>query len=134
MRIRHFMLAHLLAPLFLFIGLQAAQAGVPNKEAVPAYAQEQTILQAEQDSRSPEPGLADPSSGHVHIDRHYLGQYGHTEGTVIVQRGGSTWRVLRNGPFATISGTILVLVLLAIFAFYQIVGPARTDQPDTTRH
>src|SRR5438067_1339333 len=130
MRIRHFMWAIL----FLFVGLQAARAGVPNKDAVPAYAQEQTILQAEKDARSPEPGLADSASGRVHIDRHYLGQYGHTEGTVIVQRGGNTWRVLRNGPFATISGTILVLVLLAIFAFYQIVGPARTDQPDTGRH
>jgi formate dehydrogenase subunit gamma len=110
-----------------------AQAGVPNNRAQPAYAEEQTILQAEQDSRSPEPGLANASSGRVHIDRHYLGQYGHTEGTVIVQRGGNEWRVLRNGPIATIMGALLVLVLVAIFVFYRLIGPARTDAPDTGR-
>jgi formate dehydrogenase subunit gamma len=117
----------------MLFALGAAQAGVPNQNAEPAYAQEQTILQAEQDSRSPEPGFASKDSGRVHIDRHYLGQYGQKEGTVIVQRGGNTWRVLRNGPFATISGAIMVLVLLAIFGFYLAVGPARTDQPDTGR-
>jgi formate dehydrogenase subunit gamma len=131
MRVPHFLSAILL--LFMVV-LPGAQAGVPNQNAQPAYSQEQTILQAEQDSRSPEPGFLNKDSGRVHIDRHYLGQYGQKEGTVIVQRGGNEWRVLRNGPFATISGAILVLVLLAIFAFYQVVGPARTDQPDTGRH
>jgi formate dehydrogenase subunit gamma len=117
----------------LVLGLSAAHAGVPNNRAQPAYAEEQTILQAESDSRSPEPGLADSASGRVHVDRHYLGQYGSTEGTVIVQRGGNTWRVLRNGPIATISGAIMVLALVVIFLFYRAVGPARTDAPDTGR-
>lgn len=137
MRSSHFLNRSLLACLsaiLLCLAFGAARAGVPNQNAEPAYSQEQTILQAEQDSRSPEPGFSSASSGRVHIDRHYLGQYGNSEGTVIVQRGGNTWRVLRNGPFAIISGTILVLVLIAIFLFYEIVGPARTDQPDTGRH
>ena len=135
MRIRQFLSALLLPLLLLYaVALPGAQAGVPNQNAQPAYSQEQTILQAEQDARVPEPGLMNKDSGRVHIDRHYLGQYGQTEGTVIVQRGGNEWRVLRNGPFAALSGAILVLALLAIFAFYQIVGPARTDQPDTGRH
>lgn len=110
-----------------------ARAGVPNERAEPAYAEEQTILQAEADSRSPEPGLASASSGRVHVDRHYLGQYGHTEGTVIVQRGGNTWREWRNGPIATMTGTLLVVVIVAIFFFYRLVGPARTDAPETGR-
>jgi formate dehydrogenase subunit gamma len=45
----------------LFLGLWligAAHAAVPNNRAEPAYAEEQTILQAEQDTRAPEPGLA----------------------------------------------------------------------------
>jgi formate dehydrogenase subunit gamma len=111
----------------------SAHAGVPNNRAEPAYSQEQTMLQAEQDARVPEPGLANANSGRVHIDRHYLGQYGQKEGTVIVQRGGNLWRVWRNGPIATLSGTVLVIVLLAIFAFYKIVGPASTEQPNTGR-
>lgn len=110
-----------------------ARAGVPNERAEPAYAEEQTILQAETDSRSPEPGLASASSGRVHVDRHYLGQYGHTEGTVIVQRGGNTWREWRNGPIATAMGTLLVVAIVVIFFFYRLVGPARTDAPETGR-
>jgi len=122
--------------LLLFLSLWLAgmaHAGVPNNRAEPAYAEEQTILQAEKDSRTPEPGLNSKSSGRVHIDRHYLGQYGHTEGTVIVQRGGNQWRVWRNGPIATAMGTILVVVLIAIFFFYRAVGPARAQEPDTGR-
>lgn len=121
--------------LFLLLALMQprAWAAVPNKDAVPAYAEEQTILQVEADARSPEPGWLSPDSGRVHFDRNYLGQYGSREGDVIVQRGGNTWRVLRNGPLAFISGTLLVLVLLAIFAFYRLVGPARVDAPESGR-
>jgi formate dehydrogenase subunit gamma len=111
----------------------SAQAAVPHQNAEPAYAEEQTILQAEKDDRTPEPGLASKQSGRVHIDRHYLGQYGGTEGTVIIQRGGNTWRVWRNGPIATAAAAILILMLAGIIVFYRAVGPARTDAPDTGR-
>ena len=110
-----------------------AHAAVPNKDAVPAYAEEQTMLQVEADSRTPEPGVLAPASGRVHIDRHYLGQYGDTEGNVIVQRGGNTWREWRNGPLATGAGMVLVLALLAIFALYSTAGPARLDAPESGR-
>ena len=123
----------LLALLLLVAGAAPAFAGVPSERAEPAYSQEQTILQAESDSRSPEPGLASAASGRVHMDRHYLGQYGNTEGTVIVQRGGNTWRVWRNGPIATLMGTLLVVVLVAIYAFYRLIGPVRADEADTGR-
>ncbi|AXA91545.1 formate dehydrogenase subunit gamma [Massilia sp. YMA4] len=119
--------------LLLWAFAQFAHAAVPNKDATPAYAEEQTMLQVEADSRTPEPGLADPASGRVHVDRHYLGQYGATEGNVIVQRGGNTWREWRNGPLATTAGMILVLALLAIFLFYSAVGPARLDAPESGR-
>lgn len=118
------------ALLALFAG-RWAHAAVPNEDAVPAYAEEQTILQAEKDT--PEPGWFDAASGRVHIDRHYLGQYGSTEGTVIVQRGGNTWRVLRNGPFAAIAGTLFILVPLLIFSFYSMVGPARAERESGNR-
>jgi formate dehydrogenase subunit gamma len=97
-------------------------ADVPNKYAKPAYAEEQTIMQTEKDV--PDPGFDSASSGKVHIDRHYLGQYGSTEGTVIVQRGGNTWRLLRNGPFAAVSGFLLLVTPLLILGFYLGVRPA----------
>jgi formate dehydrogenase subunit gamma len=119
--------------LLLALLLPIASAGVPNQRAQPAYAEEQTMLQAEADSRRPEPGLGSAQSGKVHMDRHYLGQYGEKEGDVIIQRGGNEWRVLRNGPIASIFGTILVLVLVGLFAFYWVVGPQRVDAPETGR-
>jgi formate dehydrogenase subunit gamma len=126
-------LARAMLALLLALLMPTTWAGVPNNKAVPAYAEEQTVLQSEADSRRPEPDLGSSDSGRVHVDRHYLGQYGSKEGTVILQRGGNTWRVLRNGPIATIAGTLMVLALLLIFAFWRLVGPARLDAPESGR-
>ncbi|MFC5511884.1 formate dehydrogenase subunit gamma [Massilia jejuensis] len=98
-------------------------AAVPNKDAKPAYAEEQTMLQIEGDSNVREPGLGSAASGRVHMDRHFLGQYGSTEANVIVQRGGNTWRILRNGPLALITGTVLLAVPFLIFVFYRAFRP-----------
>ncbi len=122
----------LIVGLVLALLLPSAWGGVPNKKAEPAYAEEQTMLQIEGDSVVPEPGLTNPSSGRVHMDRHFLGQYGATEANVIVQRGGNTWRHLRNGPLATIAGFILLGVPLLIFIFYNTIGPAR-EEPSSGR-
>ena len=80
-----------------------AHAGVPNNRAEPAYAEEQTILQAERDSRTPEPGLGSSASGRVHVDRHYLGQYGATAALIAGAQGDglpndSLCRVVGFGP------------------------------------
>jgi formate dehydrogenase subunit gamma len=118
------MLALLAAPSF---------AAVPNKDAVPAYAEEQTMLQVEGDSRVREPGLDSAASGRVHVDRHYLGQYGSTEANVIVQRGGNTWRYLRNGPLALIAGTLLLAVPFLIFVFWRAFRPPALEPSPTGR-
>jgi formate dehydrogenase subunit gamma len=118
--------------LMLALALSSSWAAVPNKNAKPAYAEEQTMLQVEGDSRVPEPGFDSAHSGRVHIDRHYLGQYGTTEANVIVQRGGNTWRNLRNGPIALITGTILLAVPLLIFVFWRTVGGAAPVAPSPT--
>jgi len=110
--------------LLLALALPSAWADGKHKQATPAYAEEQTMLQIETDSRVPDPGLLSSDSGRVHVDRHYLGQYATKEGNVIVQRGGNTWRTLRNGPLATLAGFILLAVPLAIVLFYQTIGPA----------
>jgi formate dehydrogenase subunit gamma len=121
-----------LLALCLALLLPGAFAGVPNKDAKPAYAEEQTMLQIEGDSVAREPGMANSASGRVHMDRHFLGQYGATEANVIVQRGGNTWRHLRNGPIATIAGVILLVVPFLIFIFYQTIGGAK-EVPESGR-
>jgi formate dehydrogenase subunit gamma len=106
-------------------------AEVPHRAAKPAYAEEQTILQVEKDSAAP--GFDSPASGKVHIDRHYLGQYGANESAVILQRGGNTWRLLRNGPIAMSAGFLLLVTPLVILGFYLGVGPSRAIQHEAGR-
>src|SRR6476469_5835018 len=108
----------------------AARAAVPNEKAVPAYAEEQPILQFEKDT--PQPGMTDKDSGRRHIDRHYIKPFGlQPEMDVLLQRGGNTWRTLRNGPMSTMAGILLLVVPLLLFGFYQAVGPARLERPES---
>lgn len=101
-------------------------AAVPNASAKPAYAEEQTVLQTEKDT--PEPGFGSAASGRQHFDRHFIVSPGlMPEQDVILQRGGNTWRNLRNGPIATIAGTVLLVVPVLIFLFYRAVGPVLTE-------
>ena len=124
-------LRRLLCLVCLVLTATGASSGVPNKSAKPAYAEEQTIMQTEKDT--PDTRFGSAASGKVHIDRHYLGQYGATEGTVLVQRGGNTWRLLRNGPIANAAGALLLAVPLLIAVFYLGIGPARVEERETGR-
>jgi formate dehydrogenase subunit gamma len=129
---RHSILAAWLLGMLLQLAMAMSWAAVPNEKAVPAYAEEQTILQVEKDT--PQPGMGSADSGRRHIDRHYVQPFGlQPEMDVLLQRGGNTWRTLRNGPIATIAGTILLVVPLLIFGFYRAVGPARLDRPESGR-
>lgn len=117
-------LGHLLLVLLgLLMWPGAAAAGVPHDKAVPAYAEEQTILQLEQGQA--QPGLGQRESGIEHLDRHTLqppgrqGEYG-----VILQRGGNSWRVWRNGPLA-LAAAAAMLLALAVLAVYHLRRPPR---------
>lgn len=121
----------LAATLLLALACGAAQPAVPHEDAAPAYAEEQTILQTEKDQ--PEPGWTSPKSGRNHFDRHFIVPPGNMpEQDLILQRGGNSWRTLRNGPLATISGVLLMLVPLVLLAVWRFMGPAHTP-PETGR-
>lgn len=53
------------------------------------------------------------------------------EAGVLIQQGGDAWRHLRNGPVTTYGGWLIVLVALAILAFYKIKGPLTLHDPET---
>jgi formate dehydrogenase subunit gamma len=53
------------------------------------------------------------------------------EAGVLIQSGGDAWRHLRNGPVTTYGGWLIVLVALAILAFYKIKGPLTLHDPET---
>lgn len=111
----------LLTLIFLLLAVCAGQAGAQSRPNPNDLPEEQTISEHEQMGRSPGPLL--PASGKQHFDRHYLGAYGLNERTVILQRGGNTWRHLRNGPLALATGSVLLAMPLLIAAFYFLVGP-----------
>jgi len=128
------LLLGMLLALSCMLSPHAAQAAVPNDDAARAYAEEQTILQTERET--PEPGWDSAASGRRHFDRHFIippGADSVSEQDLILQRGGNTWRNWRNGPFAMVSGIVLLVVPLIIFLFYQAVGPARLEHPETGR-
>lgn len=123
------LVAILVAALALAVPVDAP-AAVPHERAVPAYPEEQTILHLEQGLA--QPGLASSASGIRHFDRHFIVPPGRmTEQDVILQRGGNTWRVLRNGPIATAAAVVMLGTLVLIALFYRVVGPADRGPPDS---
>jgi formate dehydrogenase subunit gamma len=55
------------------------------------------------------------------------------ETNVLVQSWGETWRQIRNGPVTFYGGWLVVLVLLAILAFYFTFGPVKLHERPTGR-
>jgi len=106
----------------------AVSAAVPNEDAVPAYAEEQTILQAEKDT--PEPGWTSLASGRTHGDRHWIVPIGReSESDLILQRGGNTWRTIRNGPLSLAAGVVLLLAAAAILGVWRFSRPGEQPEP-----
>lgn len=63
---------------------------------------------------------------------HYTSIKGREAG-VLVQSSGDTWRQIRNGPVTFYGGWLLVIVFLAIAAFYVAKGPVKLSEPPTGR-
>ena len=61
---RHRLCAAWLLGLLLQLATAMSWSAVPNEKAVPAYAEEQTILQVEKDT--PQPGMDSADSGRRH--------------------------------------------------------------------
>jgi len=55
------------------------------------------------------------------------------ETSVLVQSQGETWRQIRNGPITIYGGWLLVLVLIALGAFYWWRGKIMLSHPRTGR-
>jgi len=55
------------------------------------------------------------------------------ETNVLVQSWGETWRQIRNGPVTFWGGWLVVLVLVAIAAFYFVFGPVKLHGRATGR-
>jgi formate dehydrogenase subunit gamma len=100
----------------LFLGAALLFAG-------PALPQDP--VQQQQQRQVTQPGNNAPVWREVRSgEAHYTTDKGREAG-VLVQSAGETWRQIRNGPVTFYGGWLLVLVALAILAFYFARGPVR---------
>ena len=115
----------LAAFLSLFAVLAAAQQ--------PA-AQPQTETKAQQERQVTQPGNNAPVWRDVRKEgqEHYTSVKGRETG-VLIQSAGDTWRRIRNGPVTFYGGWLVVLVVLAILAFYAWKGPVKLHDRPTGR-
>ena len=87
-----------------------------------ANAQKQQV-----ERQSTQPGNNAPFWGDVRggENKYQTTQVRGIESGVLMQTAGETWRQLRNGPITIYGGWLLVLVMAAIGAFYQLKGPIK---------
>ena len=106
--------------------------------AVAGTAQAQVSVQDQQQQqqqrRLEQPGNNAPVWREVRKEgqEHYTSIKGRETG-VLVQSAGETWRQIRNGPLTFYGGWLVVLVTLALAAFYFAKGPLKLHGKPTGR-
>jgi formate dehydrogenase subunit gamma len=108
--------------------------------AMPALAQSPALnaddaasAKAQQLQQETQPLNNQPVWSEVRSGRPQVTQVRGRETDVLIQPGGQTWRALRNGQVAVYGGWAIVVVLVAIAAFYWWKGPLRLHAPMTGR-
>jgi formate dehydrogenase subunit gamma len=96
--------------------------------------QPQDRVQAQQQRQVTQPGNNAPVWRDVRKEgeEHYTTVRGREAG-VLVQSAGETWRQIRNGPITFYGGWLVVLIVLAILAFYFWKGPVKVHERPTGR-
>jgi formate dehydrogenase subunit gamma len=95
---------------------------------------QQSPTEAQQQRQMTQPGNNAPVWGQVRKEgqEHYTSVKGRETG-VLVQSAGETWRQIRNGPVTFYGGWLVVIVGLAILAFYFAKGPVKLHDKPTGR-
>lgn len=108
--------------LFAISGTGAALAQTGNSS--------ESRAQAQQESRDTQPGNNAPVWREVRSGNQGTTTMQGREMGVLVQSAGETWRQIRNGPVTIYGGWVLVIVVLAIAAFFAIKGALKLhDRP-----
>jgi formate dehydrogenase subunit gamma len=120
-----------LVVLLSFAGAVLAQQSGTAPAPAPAQSHEDRVKEQQQRATT-QPGNNAPVWREVRS-----GQSPYTNSTVkgretevLVQSWGETWRQIRNGPITFYGGWLVVLVVVAILAFYFAFGPVKLhDRP-----
>jgi len=118
--------------LFRACGLALALFAVAAPGAVLAQGSSGNA-QAQQERRDTQPGNNAPVWREVRSGNEgYTSMQGREVG-VLVQSAGETWRQIRNGPVTVYGGWLLVLMALAIAAFFVTKGALKLHEKPTGR-
>ena len=112
----------------------AALSAMPAHAQSPALnAEDAASAKAQQLQQETQPLNNQPVWSEVRSGRGQVTQVRGRETNVLIQQGGQTWRALRNGQVAVYGGWAIVVILVAIAAFYLWKGPLRLHSPMTGR-
>jgi formate dehydrogenase subunit gamma len=112
----------------LMFGAVTARAQSPALNAADADAEK-----AEQRQEATQPLNNQPVWSEIRSGRPQTTQVRGRETDVLINSAGQTWRALRNGQVSVYGGWAIVVVFLAILAFYAWKGPLRLHSPRTGR-
>jgi len=107
-----------------------ALAGVAQAQSVPSN---QQLIQQQQQRRIEQPANNAPVWREVRSGRPQFSGVPGREMGVLIQSSGQTWRALRDGPITRYGGWLLVVVVLAIAAFYLVRGAIKLRDKPTGR-
>jgi formate dehydrogenase subunit gamma len=91
-------------------------------------------VKQQREQATQQPGNNAPVWGQVRKEaqENYTSVKGRETG-VLVQSAGNTWRQIRNGPITFYGGWLVVIVVLALAAFYFAKGPLKLHDKPTGR-
>lgn len=122
-------LGRMLGPIAVIAALVLAGAA----QAQTAPGTQQQLIQQQQQRRVEQPMNNAPVWKEVRSGQpQFTGIPGRETG-VLIQSSGQTWRALRNGPIVRYGGGLLIVVVLAIAAFFLVRGPIKLHDKLTGR-
>jgi formate dehydrogenase subunit gamma len=110
-----------------------AQSSAPPAGAAAAPSVPMAGPDAQAQRQRAQPGNNAPVWRGVNSDMEHTTTLPRHEGGRLIQREGERWRQLRNGPVTQLGGWALIVVVIAIGAFYAIRGQMKLHGPKTGR-
>jgi formate dehydrogenase subunit gamma len=123
---------------YAFAGLAIAQQPDPQQDAVPPAQtqQEREVTQPGNNApvwREVQSGVPNFTTVEGRETDVLIQPPARFPGQRVISTAGEAWRQFRNGPVTFIGGWLVVLVLLAILAFYFWKGPVKVHEKPTGR-
>jgi formate dehydrogenase subunit gamma len=106
-------------------------AGAAQAQYAPTSPQQ--LVEQQQQRSTVQPGNNAPVWKEVRSGRPQFSSLPGREPGVLIQSGGETWRLIRNGPITFYGGWLLIVIVVLIAAFYLVRGSIKVRDKPTGR-